>query len=239
MELRELADNLGLYHLLKGQSVERAIEPVPATCSHPTVRTSARPMDLPLGDPHRDTPMSSRPQPEPGLTRTEGESIVRHRVHHRIEERTHLSGRRADSPRHCARRGRPHRRNHVRRRKPPMTQHSTRATSVLSSTSRRGRLPKRSWPVRLVLVAALLLAVPFLFHAGSTVHAADNEITGVTRDQPQPGRAGHHLGRSQQGRPGRLPRHLEEVRRPIGPRTRMRTPPWTEATPSPRVRPTR
>ena len=68
-----------------------------------------------------------------------------------------------------------------------MTQHSTQTTSVLSSTSRRGRLPKRSWPVRLVLVAALLLAVPFLFHAGATVHAADNEITGVTLTSPEPG----------------------------------------------------
>ena len=68
-----------------------------------------------------------------------------------------------------------------------MTQHSTQTTSVLSSTSRRGRLPKRSWPVRLVLVAALLLAVPFLFHAGATVHAADNEITGVTVTSLNPG----------------------------------------------------
>ena len=46
---------------------------------------------------------------------------------------------------------------------------------------------KRSWPVRLVLVAALLLAVPFLFDAGSTVHAADNEIAGVTLTSPNPG----------------------------------------------------
>ena len=68
-----------------------------------------------------------------------------------------------------------------------MTQHSTQTTSVLSSTSRRGRLLKRSWPVRLVLVAALLLAVPFLFHAGATVHAADNEITGVTLTSLNPG----------------------------------------------------
>ena len=41
--------------------------------------------------------------------------------------------------------------------------------------------------MRLVLVAALLLAVPFLFHAGSTVHAADNEITGVALTSPNPG----------------------------------------------------
>ena len=41
--------------------------------------------------------------------------------------------------------------------------------------------------MRLILVAALLLAVPFLFHAGSTVHAADNEITGVTLTSPNPG----------------------------------------------------
>ncbi len=68
-----------------------------------------------------------------------------------------------------------------------MTQHSTQTTSVLSNTSRRGRLLKRSWPVRLVLVAALLLAVPFLFHAGATVHAADNDITGVTLTSPEPG----------------------------------------------------
>ena len=50
-----------------------------------------------------------------------------------------------------------------------------------------GRLLKRPWPARLVLVAALLLAVPFLFDAGSTVHAADNEITGVTLTSPNPG----------------------------------------------------
>ena len=68
-----------------------------------------------------------------------------------------------------------------------MTQHSTRAASPLPSNSWRGRLLKRSWPVWLVLVAALLLAVPFLFHAGSTVHAADNEITGVTLTSLNPG----------------------------------------------------
>ena len=39
----------------------------------------------------------------------------------------------------------------------------------------------------MVLVAALLLAVPFLFHAGSPVHAADNEITGVTLSSLNPG----------------------------------------------------
>ena len=54
----------------------------------------------------------------------------------------------------------------------------------------RGRLLKRPWPVRLVLVAALLLAVPLLFHAGSPVHAADNEITGVTLTSPNPGELG-------------------------------------------------
>ena len=68
-----------------------------------------------------------------------------------------------------------------------MTQHWARAASPVPSNSRRGRLPKRSWPTQLVLVAALLLAVPFLFHAGSTVHAADNEITGVTLTSPNPG----------------------------------------------------
>ena len=68
-----------------------------------------------------------------------------------------------------------------------MTQHSTRTASPPASNSLRGRLLKRSWPVRLVLVAALLLAVPFLFHAGSTVHAADNEISGVTLTSPNPG----------------------------------------------------
>ena len=68
-----------------------------------------------------------------------------------------------------------------------MTQHSTRAASPLPSNSRRGRLPKRSWPVRLVLVAALLLAVPFLFQAGATVHAADNDVTGLTLTSPEPG----------------------------------------------------
>ena len=68
-----------------------------------------------------------------------------------------------------------------------MTQHSTRATSPLSGASLGSRLPQRSWPVRLVLVAALLLAVPFLFDAGTTVHAADNEITGVTVTSTNPG----------------------------------------------------
>ena len=68
-----------------------------------------------------------------------------------------------------------------------MTQHSTQTTSVLSSTSRRGRLLKRSWPVRLVLVAALLLAVLGLFHAGATVHAADNDVTGLTLTSLNPG----------------------------------------------------
>ena len=91
MELRELADSLGLYQLFKGQSVERATEPVPATCSHPAVRTSARPMDLPLGDPHRDTPMSSRPQPEPGLTRAEVESIVRQGIESITESKNELT----------------------------------------------------------------------------------------------------------------------------------------------------
>ena len=51
----------------------------------------------------------------------------------------------------------------------------------------RGRLLKRSWPVRLVLVAALLLAVPFLFDAGATVHAADNDVTGLTLTSLNPG----------------------------------------------------
>ena len=68
-----------------------------------------------------------------------------------------------------------------------MTQHSTQTTSVLSSNSRRGRLLKGSWPARLVLVVALLLAVLALFHAGATVHAADNEITGVTVTSLNPG----------------------------------------------------
>ena len=68
-----------------------------------------------------------------------------------------------------------------------MTQHSTRAASPLPSNPLRGRLPKRSWPVRLVLVAALLLAVPFLFQAGATVHAADNDVTGLTLTSPEPG----------------------------------------------------
>ena len=68
-----------------------------------------------------------------------------------------------------------------------MTHHSTRATSTLPGNSLRGRLLKRSWPARPVLVAALLLAVPFLFHVGSTVHAADKEITGVTVTSANPG----------------------------------------------------
>ena len=68
-----------------------------------------------------------------------------------------------------------------------MTQHSTRAASPPPGNSPWGRLLKRPWPAQLVLVAALLLAVPFLFHAGATVHAADNEITGVTLTSPNPG----------------------------------------------------
>ena len=66
-------------------------------------------------------------------------------------------------------------------------QHSTRAASPPPSNSRWNRLLGGSWPARLVLVAALLLAVPFLFHAGSPVHAADNEITGVTLSSLNPG----------------------------------------------------
>ena len=68
-----------------------------------------------------------------------------------------------------------------------MTQHSTRATGPLTNSSLRSRILKRSWPVRLVLVAALLLAVPFLFDSGSTVHAADNDVTGVTLTSLNPG----------------------------------------------------
>ena len=68
-----------------------------------------------------------------------------------------------------------------------MTQHTTRAASPPPGNSLWGRLLKRPWPVQLVLVAALLLAVPFLFHAGATVHAADNEITGVTLTSLNPG----------------------------------------------------
>ena len=68
-----------------------------------------------------------------------------------------------------------------------MTQHSTRAASPVPSNSLRGRFPKRSWPARLVLVAALLLAVPFLFDSGSTVHAADNDVTGLTLTSLNPG----------------------------------------------------
>ena len=41
--------------------------------------------------------------------------------------------------------------------------------------------------MRLVLVAALLLAIPLLFHAGSTAHAADKEISGLTLSSPNPG----------------------------------------------------
>ena len=68
-----------------------------------------------------------------------------------------------------------------------MTQYSTRAASPPASNSLWGRLPKGPWPVRLALLAVLLLAVPFLIHAGSTVHAADNEITGVTLTSLNPG----------------------------------------------------
>ena len=68
-----------------------------------------------------------------------------------------------------------------------MTQHSTRAISPLENGSLRSRIDKRSWQVRLVLVAALLLTVAFLLHAGSTVHAADNDVSGVTLTSPNPG----------------------------------------------------
>ncbi len=68
-----------------------------------------------------------------------------------------------------------------------MTQHSTRAAGPLPSNSLRAPFLKRSWPVRLVLVAVLLLAFPFLFDAGSPVDAADNDITGVTVSSTNPG----------------------------------------------------
>ena len=68
-----------------------------------------------------------------------------------------------------------------------MTHHPTRATGPLANSSLRSRLVKRSWPVCLVLVAALLLAVPLLFDAGSPAHAADNDVTGVTVTSPNPG----------------------------------------------------
>ena len=51
-----------------------------------------------------------------------------------------------------------------------MTHHSTRATGPLANSPLRSRIVKKSWPVRLALVAAVLLAVPLLFHAGSPVH---------------------------------------------------------------------
>ena len=68
-----------------------------------------------------------------------------------------------------------------------MTQHSTRATSPLANSALRSRIVKKAWPVWLALVAALLLAVPLLFHAGSPVHAADKDVTGVTVTSPNPG----------------------------------------------------
>ena len=67
-----------------------------------------------------------------------------------------------------------------------MTQHSTRATSPLANSALRSRIVKKAWPVWLALVAALLLAVPLLFHAGSPVHAADKDVTGVTVTSPNP-----------------------------------------------------
>ena len=68
-----------------------------------------------------------------------------------------------------------------------MTQHSTQANSPLARSSLRGRLRGRFRPVGLALVAALLLAVPVLFGAGPTAHAADKEITGLTLSSPNPG----------------------------------------------------
>ena len=68
-----------------------------------------------------------------------------------------------------------------------MTHHSTRATGPLASSPLRSRIVKKSWPVRLALVAAVLLAVPLLFHAGSPVHAADKDVSGVTVTSPNPG----------------------------------------------------
>ena len=68
-----------------------------------------------------------------------------------------------------------------------MTQHSPRATGLLTSSALRSRILKRSWPVRLVLVAALLLAVPLLLDAGRTAHAADKELTGLTLTSLNPG----------------------------------------------------
>ena len=55
------------------------------------------------------------------------------------------------------------------------------------SGPRHSVLGVASWPVRLIVVAALLLAVPFLFDAGSTAQAADREISGLTLASPNPG----------------------------------------------------
>ena len=68
-----------------------------------------------------------------------------------------------------------------------MTHHPTRATRPPANSSLRSRIVKKYWPVWLVLIAALLLAVPFLFDAGSPVHAADKDVTGVTVTSPNPG----------------------------------------------------
>ena len=67
------------------------------------------------------------------------------------------------------------------------TQHSTRANSPLLWSALWGRLAARIRPAGLVLVAALLLAVPVLFAPGSTAHAADKEISGLTLSSPNPG----------------------------------------------------
>ena len=117
-----------------------------------------------------------------------------------------------------------------------MTQHSTRATSPLPGAYLGSRLLKRSWPARLVLVAALLLAVPFLFDSGSTVHAADNDVTGLTLTSLNPGELPS---------PGTLPAAPDDYRvtwkKSDGkwPSYKNENTALTAATPSRRARPTR
>ena len=88
-----------------------------------------------------------------------------------------------------------------------MTQHSTQANSPLLRNSLWGRLRGRFRPAGLVLVAALLLAVPVLFDAGSTAHAADKEISGLTLSSPNPGELVIEWDAASPA-PGRLPGHV-------------------------------
>ena len=113
MELRELADNLGLYQLFKGQSVERAIPSiVMAACGDQSPGLTQADVEEIVRAEIADSPpppivepemtsaeveqairqaIAERPQPEPGLTRAEVESIVRQGIESITESKNELT----------------------------------------------------------------------------------------------------------------------------------------------------